>query len=90
MVSHVLRCKIIINEKSISDFLGTKPLQGKRVYGKDNKSKFVKETFHKTMLKFYSLKKSEYKGVDLHNNLRIWHIHKYIYLVLINIHNAQQ
>lgn len=64
---------IIIIEKSIADLLVMNFMEGKRVYGMDGNSKFVKETINRSIFKKYSFANNDYKSVDLHDKLRIFH-----------------
>ncbi|XP_058733461.1 uncharacterized protein LOC131605081 [Vicia villosa] len=73
ITSHVLGSMIAITKKSISDLLGMTFLDEECVYGKDNKSKFVRSDIHKAIFKNLSPQKKDFKNVELQNKLRIWH-----------------
>lgn len=61
IISHFLGHKIIIINKYISNLIGMEFLKGNHVFGKDGKSKFVKETINKGILKNYSPNKTDYR-----------------------------
>ena len=73
VVSHVLGQRIIITEKSIAQLLSLPHLGGKRIYGKDNKSSFVRSTINREIFSNFAPDKTEYKSKSLIPQLRIWH-----------------
>src|ERR1044072_9088430 len=72
VVSHVGK-RIIITEKTIAQLLGLTHLAGKRIYGKENKSSFVRKTIDKELFSDFDPQKKEYKVKTLFPKLRIWH-----------------
>jgi hypothetical protein len=73
VVSHVLGQRIIITEKTIAQLLGLPHLSGKRIYGKENKCPFVRNTINKELFSDFSPEKTDYKTKTLYPKLRTWH-----------------
>src|ERR1044072_3733015 len=74
VVSHVLRRRIIITEKSIAHLLGLTHLEGLRVHGKEKDMSVAARNFlHKELYTDYEPGKTNYKLKTLYPKLRAWH-----------------
>lgn len=71
IVSHVLRIKIVITEKSIASLLNMEKTWGRRIYNINPRAEYMSQEISLTIFQ-QNAKENSSKNKELHQNLRVW------------------